>query len=231
MFVDLRRPEPFPGWSDVAYLLTGALFAKGMFHFGVDQRLVTRIQAINFWLIGSAVAIACFLLLTPLFHVSKVSPTGTLVAYLYPVAWLGVIGFGLICLAIYAPRCRRFIFGLLLLGVALHAAADLLYALDLLGSTYSIGSPFDGLWVLGFLLTAWAAIEHILETKNAEPVVLSDLTVVQQMPKLLYRRWQLPSFSERRPYSDHLLKAQCFFCLFRSQSSSHAFWEFGSIGL
>jgi diguanylate cyclase (GGDEF)-like protein len=156
-FVDT---EGFPGWSDVAYLGTCLSFAVGTFQYSATDRVISRLQLCTFAVAQSAVAIAVSLLLLPAVQASKLTAIGTLVACLYPMAWGGAAAFATLCVCLYASPRRRFVVGVLLAGLLAQGAADTLYAFDLMGASYVVGSSFDGLWILAFLLIGWAATDH-----------------------------------------------------------------------
>jgi diguanylate cyclase (GGDEF)-like protein/PAS domain S-box-containing protein len=165
-FHDLRRfPSQFPGVADAAYVLTCVLFIFGIYHFGVDKRLITRVQIANLVLTLLASTLSGFLLLLPVLDGSQLSPLGTLVAFFYPVAWFGTGAFGLICLVIHSPRHKQLVLGLVLLAVFAQALANLQYGVTLMGSGYDVGGLFDSAWVMCFLFVAWAAVEDLRQSR------------------------------------------------------------------
>lgn len=150
----------FPSFADAAYILTCVLLVPGMYYYGIDRRQVTRVQILNLCLFLGAVNVSAFYLLADEMQESKLTAAGTLIAFVYPVAWFGTAAFGAMCMLLYAPRHKVLPFTLLILGVLSQGLADLFYALDLMGAGYEIGATFDVLWVLCFLMIAWSAAEH-----------------------------------------------------------------------
>ncbi|WP_262031938.1 EAL domain-containing protein [Microvirga sp. Mcv34] len=157
---------PFPGLPDAGYLLSCLLFLDGMFRYGKARSAIGRVQACNLALAVCAVVTTAFVWLFPDIVASESSLPAILVAFLYPALWFGTAAFGLIYLVLYAPRRRLFATGLLLAGILAQGVANLSYALALMGTAYRVGSPFDGLWVLCFLLVGWAAVEELRQPKG-----------------------------------------------------------------
>ncbi len=159
---DLQGIEPpFPGLPDVGYLLSCLLFLDGMFRYGKAQSAIGRVQACNLALAVCAVVTTAFVWLFPDIVASESGLPAILVAFLYPALWFGAAAFGLIYLVLYAPRRRLFTTILLLAGILAQGVANLSYALALMGPAYQVGSAFDGLWVLCFLLVGWSAVEEM----------------------------------------------------------------------
>jgi diguanylate cyclase (GGDEF)-like protein/PAS domain S-box-containing protein len=131
------------------------------------------VQACNLALAVCAVVTTAFVWLFPDIVASKSSLAAILVAFLYPALWFGTAAFGLIYLVLYAPRRKLFATILLLAGILAQGVANLSYALALMGTAYSVGSAFDGLWVLCFLFVGWSAVEEMLQIKGdiAPPAV------------------------------------------------------------
>ena len=150
----------FPSLADAAYLLTCILVVPGMYYYGIDGRQVTGVQVLNFCIILGAINVSAFYFLADEMRDSELSLIGTLIAFLYPVGWLGAAAFGAMCMLLYAPRHKVLPFTLLILGVLGQGVADLFYALDLMSIGYEAGTSFDFLWVLCFLMIAWSAAEH-----------------------------------------------------------------------
>jgi hypothetical protein len=152
---------PFPTLPELSFFLMGVFFTVGMFQYGAGKHLVTRIQTYNFGIIFSAVALSGFFLLHANIMSSRLTMLGTGFAFTYPVLWFSVVGFGLVCLLLYAHTGKRFTFALLLLAIFLEATADFLYGRALMDGTFRVGGLISGLWMLSTPLMVWAAAEQM----------------------------------------------------------------------
>lgn len=171
----------FPDAGDVAYLSTCVFLVVGMYRYCFDDRFVTRIQVANFALLLGAIALSTFFLLVRPIAASELSPVGTLVAFLYPVAWLGTAAFGAMCLLIYAPEAKRAPLALLVLAATAQGSANLFYGLDLMSGGYKVGRFFDGFWIHSFVIVTWAALDHRLLRRVAAGARASALLPMQQI--------------------------------------------------
>jgi diguanylate cyclase (GGDEF)-like protein len=159
--LDLQHATPpFPSAADAGYLFGSIFFATGMFRYG-SKPLRKRVQICNLGLVLCAVSFAVLNLFQEQMDRSGESIFAVAVAVAYPAVWWGTAAFGAICTALYTSGRRRLVLAIVLMGVVAQSLADLLYGLALLGSAYTVGAEFDKLWVVGFGIVCWAAIEHV----------------------------------------------------------------------
>lgn len=160
----------FPTVPEVIYFVMAAFFTVGMFQYGAVKQQVSRAQIYNFALIVAAVAIVALFILHSAIERSGLGPLGTVAAVAYPVLWFSVAAFGLVCLLFYARPSKRFAFALLVTAVFLEAAADFLYARDLLNGNYVLGGPSFWLWTVSTATVVWAAMEQHADARASDNI-------------------------------------------------------------
>jgi PAS domain S-box-containing protein len=151
-------PPPFPSLADVGYLSTYICFGIGVTTLLRDQpirradlELILDTVLVTF----IAGALAYELLLKPLFDAG-----GSLLALLASIAWS--IGGIAVLWIVLVQMLRRTVFpiataALVLPGVVVFAAGNLVYAVVALRGTYQTGGPLDLTWDAGLLMIAAAA--------------------------------------------------------------------------
>jgi diguanylate cyclase (GGDEF)-like protein/PAS domain S-box-containing protein len=157
----------FPSLADVFFSLTSVAFVFGIYHYSLEGSGGSRIQVTNFAIAISAVLAIGFIIYFPLLVDSNLSPLGALVAFSYPVTWLGTFTFCLICFSLYVEGQRTFPFLLILAAAGGAAAADLFYGYALLMDSLVVGDFYFTFWLASFVLLAWAALEHSQSTTIA----------------------------------------------------------------
>jgi diguanylate cyclase (GGDEF)-like protein len=160
--------RPIPSLAGLLFSLTSVAFMFGIFHYSLPGSGGSRIQITNFALAIVAVLAVASVIYFPMLMNSDISALGALVALSYPVQWLGTFVFCLICYFLYVQEERAFPFLIILGGVGSAAVADLLYGLDLLNQSYSVGSFYNMLWLASFALLVWAALEYARSRKIAK---------------------------------------------------------------
>ncbi|MFZ5876789.1 MAG: diguanylate cyclase [Nitrospirota bacterium] len=157
-----RTVTPFPAWSDVGFMLFAPLCMAGMVSYRAEAPTaqVTLKQICNLGIIVSAIAIAAPVILSTALRTSSESRLYLATAVTYPVLYLAVLVFGVVCLWLYVWGENRRVFALLLAGVGVHAMTDTLYASALLGRTYEAGNYLDVYWIVGFALIYAAAVHQ-----------------------------------------------------------------------
>lgn len=168
---------PFPTLPELSYFILALFFTIGMFQYGAARHLISRIQIYNFGLILCAACLSSAYLLHASIEASRLGMLGTIFAFVYPVLWFSVAGFGLVCLLLYSHRSKRVAFTLLLLAAFAEATADFLYAKGLMEETYRIGGLVSGLWLLSIVLVIWAAVEQMYIRRLGESVRVHVLTI------------------------------------------------------
>jgi diguanylate cyclase (GGDEF)-like protein/PAS domain S-box-containing protein len=150
----------FPSLADVFFSLTSVAFVFGIYHYSLEGSGGSRIQVTNFAIAISAVLAIGFIIYFPLLIDSSLGPLGALVAFSYPVTWLGTFTFCLICFSLYVEGQRTFPFLLILVAAGAAAGADLFYGYALLTDSLAVGDFYFTSWLASFVLLAWAALEH-----------------------------------------------------------------------
>ncbi|MFW6027984.1 MAG: diguanylate cyclase domain-containing protein [bacterium] len=150
----------FPGPADIFFSLTNVTFMWGIYHYSLEGSGGSRIQVTNFALAVFAMIAIGFIAYFPVFVESQLGPLGTLVALSYPVAWIGTFAFCFICYCLYVQGQRAFPFLILVGAAGATALADILYGFALLEGDRSLAEVYRTLWVAGFALLLWAALEH-----------------------------------------------------------------------
>ena len=150
----------FPSLADVFFGLTSVAFVFGIYHYSLEGSGGSRIQVTNFAIAITAVLAIGFIVYAPFLVDFSLGPIGALVAFFYPVTWLGTFTFCLICFSLYVEGQRTFPFLLILAAAGSAAAADLFYDYALLTDSLVIGDFYFTLWLASFVLLAWAALEH-----------------------------------------------------------------------
>jgi diguanylate cyclase (GGDEF)-like protein/PAS domain S-box-containing protein len=176
----------FPGLSDVGYLLGTICFIPAMFCYAMPTRADNRIEIWTFVLVASGAALATFALFLRQITASNLSMAGTALALAYPAIWAGAAGTGLVYLLFYAPSRRRLELSLMIAGLLIQGAADLLYGLSLMAGGYVIGSYLDGFWVVAFALFGWAAIERRLRGSETAAHSISPLAFDRHPAEALF---------------------------------------------
>jgi diguanylate cyclase (GGDEF)-like protein/PAS domain S-box-containing protein len=160
----------FPSLADIFFSFTSVAFILGIYHYSLEGSGGSRIQVTNFAIAISAVLAIGFIIYFSVLADSKLGPLGTLVAFSYPVTWLGTFAFCLICYCLYVEGQRTFPFLLILAAAGGSAVADLFYGFALLTGTLTTGDFYFTFWLAGFVFLAWAAVEHShLTTTAATP--------------------------------------------------------------
>lgn len=164
---------PFPTLPEAAYFVMALLFARGMSRFGSEADKTNWVYLYNFAIIYCAIVVSCLFLLRLSIQSSVLGSFGSIVAVMYPSLWLSVAAFGVISLFLYNHRHRLFAYILLLAAVGAEAAADFVYANQLMNGSYKLGGITQILWVASAGLISWAAVEGLFfseivdETRNA----------------------------------------------------------------
>jgi diguanylate cyclase (GGDEF)-like protein/PAS domain S-box-containing protein len=159
---------PFPSLADIFFGLTSVTFMFGIYQYSLEGSGGSRLQVTNFALAISAVLAVGFIIYFPLLVHSPLSPLGALVAFSYPVAWLGSFAFCFICYCLYVQGPRAFAFLIILGAAGTAAVADVFYGFALLDGTHVSGAFYSALWLASFALLLWAALEHSRSLDIAE---------------------------------------------------------------
>jgi diguanylate cyclase (GGDEF)-like protein len=148
---------PFPSPGDALYLLFYPLMLAALV-VAVRRRL--RGQTSSVWLdsavgsLGAAAVLA--VLLSPVVNSALTDSMSwaTVVGVAYPMSDMVLVAAvaGITALSSMADR-----WGLLLTGLAVFAASDVVYALQVTAETYVVGTPLEAGWAIGLALVAmWA---------------------------------------------------------------------------
>ncbi len=150
---------PFPGPGDVGYLLFYLLMLASLV---VVVRDGARGRASSVWLdcavgsLGAATTLA--VLLSPVLEsaLTGLPPMATAVSVAYPMSDLLLVA---AVAGMVALRGVRRVRGgdrwvLLMVGLIVYAAADVVYALQVTTDAYAVGTPLDGVWGIGVALIA-----------------------------------------------------------------------------
>jgi diguanylate cyclase (GGDEF)-like protein/PAS domain S-box-containing protein len=157
----------FPTLPDLAFFLMAVLFAAGIMIYGRRQSLPLLINVYNFILLYGAVIFGVRFLLHHEIKASLLSDFATTVAFLYPALWGSVAALAVVRLVLYPSGSRHLPIALLCVAVAMEAAADLIYASQLMRNAFESGGWAHLLWMTSAVTVAWAAFEHILLARSS----------------------------------------------------------------
>src|SRR5665647_782980 len=149
-------PPPFPSLGDVAYLLFYPLMLAALV---VAVRHNARRFAWSVWLdcavgsLGAAAVLA--VVLRPVMDSATAGPHSwaTIVSVAYPMSDMVLVAAVVGMVAVRGVRAGDHLV-LLIMGLLVFAAADVVYALQELTDAYAVGSPLDGAWTIGVVLIA-----------------------------------------------------------------------------
>jgi len=149
-------PPPFPSLGDVAYLLFYPLMLAALV---VAVRHNARRLAWSVWLdcavgsLGAAAVLA--VVLRPVMDSATAGPHSwaTIVSVAYPMSDMVLVAAVVGMVAVRGVRAGDHLV-LLIMGLLVFAAADVVYALQELTDAYAVGSPLDGAWTIGVVLIA-----------------------------------------------------------------------------
>lgn len=149
---------PFPSPADVGYLLFYPLVLSGLFVYllGLRQRLARSVLLDA--VVGSfGAASVLVVLISPLLSAAGGFPSfATAVSVAYPLLDLVVLAVTAGMAAVPGLATGRS-GAILMLGLMVFAAADVVYASRLANDTYFLGTPLDAGWTAGLcLIAAWA---------------------------------------------------------------------------
>ncbi len=161
---------PFPSPGDAGYLLFYPLMLVALF---VGVRHHWQGSTSSVWLdcvvgsLGAASVLA--VLLSPVLTSALTGSTSlaTLVAVAYPMSdlLLGAAVFGVAALGGFRMGSR---WAVLIVGLLVFAAADVIYALQVTQDTYVVGTLLDALWPIGLALVAmWVNSAERLESSTS----------------------------------------------------------------
>ena len=147
---------PFPSVGDGVYLLFYPLMLAAL---AVAVRRHARGVASSVWLdcavgsLGAAAALA--VVLRPVLDSALAGPPSlaTVVTSAYPMFDLLLVAAVAGIAALQGVRMGNR-WGLLIAGLLVFAAADVVYALQVAAGTYVLGSPLDAAWAIGLVLMA-----------------------------------------------------------------------------
>lgn len=150
---------PFPSPADVGYLLFYPFVLAGMFTFLLRRHQGFAWSVLLDGVVGSLGAAAVLaVLLGPLLpEVAAVPSLATAVAVAYPLLDLLVLSVAAGIAALPGLAAGRHGLLLLMLGLTVFAASDVVYAFRVANDTYQVGTVLDAGWMLGLCLIAtWA---------------------------------------------------------------------------
>ena len=150
--------EPsFPSSADIGYLcFYPAVLAAVVLAVRLEIKGVSAAVWWNSLLGAGGAAAVLAVLLQGVFEQAMGGPLQVTVALAYPVFDLMLVAAIVGVAAIQGARLQRHWLPLLV-GLALFAAADVVYALRVAAGSYRVGTPLDALWAVGLtVMTLWA---------------------------------------------------------------------------
>ena len=115
-------------------------------------------------------AVGWLLLVDPILASARLTHAETAVNAAYVTGDIGVMGLVVGVLALHGWRAGRG-WGMLAAGLAVFAAGDSLYLVQIVGGTYVEGTPLDVLWAGGLLLMALSAWQPPAVKRPAAPTL------------------------------------------------------------
>ncbi|MEF2554519.1 ATP-binding protein [Aurantimonas sp. A2-1-M11] len=167
--VVLGQLNPFPSPADIGFLATALFFALGV---STSGSLSGRSLFWGFTVSKVAVVATGTLLIAAIWLADAVVEAQT--DWLYTtVALAWTVGFSTVfvygCVAFWTKQlaARDWAAVLVVAALGMHAFVSILYTEALLRNAYEVGSWFDILWLFGFTLFWWAALEHERTAREA----------------------------------------------------------------
>ncbi len=150
----LGEVTPFPSLADLGWLGCVPLYAAGLVQLGAKRNYeaIGIKQICYFTLIVATLYAVLGVSLYDSILVSGLDGASALVAIAYPVLHASLFLFGVVTLWLYAASPQRWVFGLLVAGLGIQAAAFARYGLALLDTDYEVGGMLDFWWLLGFAM-------------------------------------------------------------------------------
>ena len=173
LWVGIAGP-PAPGTAvSMTDLFYGLFYPFAYLTVGLRARAQTRRRARRVWLDGliamlSVGAVGWLLTVGPILAQPSDDHLAALVDGAYVVGDLLLAALTVAVLGLNGWRAGRSL-GVLACGLAVFAAADLLYMLRAAAGTYTPGTPVDSLWALGLVLMALAAWQAPADERRAAP--------------------------------------------------------------
>lgn len=163
--------QPFPSVADLGYLLFYPLMFAGL--ICSVEKFRSREEMINFWLDASVVMLAggmviWRLLVEPIVAAGEAGELKTFLSAAYP------IGDVVLLLGISSLLLRRsgsesqMPTNLILVGVVINFAADLIFGFQNLHGAYKAGAPVDALFTLACFPIMLGA--HLAKRRDADPI-------------------------------------------------------------
>ncbi|MBF0621796.1 MAG: response regulator [Magnetococcales bacterium] len=181
----VKWATPFPTWSDFGFMLFAPLMAFGLYcrrPFAFSLRSFTLLQFGKLGILAICLVVVHLLVFAyPLDSINeswlyKYSALG------YPVLYMTSLLFSMSLFWRWQHPFKEPVTTYLVVGLAIHAVTDSIYAYTLLGHEYQAGNYMDILWIFGFSAIYYAAAhpsvghEHTIkfEEDNRISVVKMD---------------------------------------------------------
>ena len=150
-----NRTLPFPSTADIYYLLFyPVVLAAIAVAVRREHRAVRGAVVLDSLLGALGAAAALAVVLGRVFDQAAGSPLEVTVALAYPIFDLLLVAVVVGVVSLHGRRVQRHWLPLLV-GLALFAAADVVYALRVAANAYSVGTPLDALWAVALALITW----------------------------------------------------------------------------
>jgi diguanylate cyclase (GGDEF)-like protein len=161
---------PYPSVADAAYLAAYPLGFAGLFIFPrAPVAGLRRLKLSLDTLIAMVVlaTLSCYFVIGELMNSSGESLLGDAVNITYPIADLGLMFAVLVLIGRPGPRYLNLPLALLAAGFAATAVADSLFIYSVDISGYVTGNFLDLGWIVGYNLTAYAALATLILARPA----------------------------------------------------------------
>ncbi len=174
---------PFPAWSDFGFMAFAPLFMLGLLALraGVPNTSFTVVQVSKLGIIICALLIIHLLIFVGAIQALQESRLYLYAALAYPVLYMSALLYGIVALWQPIDRGNWPALLLIVVGLAVHAFTDTLYAYALLGQSYEVGNYLDVFWLIGFGCVYLAAA---FQARNATAKIGPDARQLVSMLRL-----------------------------------------------
>jgi diguanylate cyclase (GGDEF)-like protein/PAS domain S-box-containing protein len=172
------QATPFPAVSDFGFLLFAPLFSAGLLYYRKESP-GTSLRLLDLSQLG--IFIVCIVIIHLILFGQSLSELKQPTLYLttalaYPVLYMALLVQAVASLWIQPRGATRHALVFIIVGTAIHAVADSLYAYALLGHQYSDGNYLDIAWIAGFAFIYFGAAHKAAMVESSAIVDMQQLT-------------------------------------------------------
>ena len=186
-----QKTLPFPSIADVAYIGYYVAFYIGMLSY--PKKRLNKIDILKSSLesgtimFGGVLALLYFMVI-PVYQSIRPEPLLTQVLTLaYPIGDILLFSTSVILLYLHPKEVNRFPLLILAISSVIYCAADTVYSMQTLQDTYVSGQLLDNVWLLAYVLYAWAGLIQLV-FPHASPQTVESSSRAGRIPFL--NQWE-----------------------------------------